>query len=167
MNKDEKVPLFLNHSKCNPQQTESNSKVMVKSLLLPDAFPYQKDVAFKRKTLHFIFMFINHTRIVFYCFLNMTLLSSLGFPFQASPQGFKNAFSRERFPHPYKECFVLLPNRCSTVFLKLMQRRDRWCYKQTAHAGNGENVKSEPQPILQSHKERLKERERENFQSFK
>ena len=33
-------------------------------------------------------------------------LSLLGFPLR-----FLNAFVRERFPHPYKECFVLLPNR--------------------------------------------------------
>ena len=39
------------------------------------------------------------------------ILPSLGFPFQASPQGFSNTSTRERFSHPYKECFVLLPNR--------------------------------------------------------
>ena len=32
--------------------------------------------------------------------------------FGLSPQGFKNASARGRFPHPYKECFFLLPNRC-------------------------------------------------------
>ena len=34
-------------------------------------------------------------------------LSLLGFPSR-----FKNASTRERFPHPYKECFVSLSNRC-------------------------------------------------------
>ena len=35
-------------------------------------------------------------------------------PFWAFPFGLPfNVFkTRERFPHPYKECFVLLPNRC-------------------------------------------------------
>ena len=43
------------------------------------------------------------------------ILSFLGFPFRASPQGFQNAFTMERFPLPYKECFVLLPNRSRFV----------------------------------------------------
>ena len=37
--------------------------------------------------------------------------------FRLFPSGFPSRFlkpsTRERFPHPYKECFVLLPNRCA------------------------------------------------------
>ena len=36
----------------------------------------------------------------------------MGFPFQISPQGFKTRLLGERLPHPYKECFVPLSNRC-------------------------------------------------------
>lgn len=36
--------LFLNHCKCNSQQTESNSKDVVKNLLFPEELLYQKDV---------------------------------------------------------------------------------------------------------------------------
>ena len=35
-----------------------------------------------------------------------------GFPFQASPQGFKMRLLRERFLHSYKECFVPISNQC-------------------------------------------------------
>ena len=36
-------------------------------------------------------------------------LSLLGFPSRLS-----NSSARKRFPHPYKECFVLLPNQGGT-----------------------------------------------------
>ena len=42
----------------------------------------------------------------------LQILTYLGFPLQASPQGFKMLSSRERFSHLYKECFIPLSNQC-------------------------------------------------------
>ena len=38
-----------------------------------------------------------------------------GLSLSGFPSKFLNASARERLPHPYKECFVLLPNRCGIL----------------------------------------------------
>lgn len=62
--------LFLNHCKCNPQQTESIQKLWSKTFYCQQHSFIKRILSWvQEKTLHFILMFINHTRIVFYCFL--------------------------------------------------------------------------------------------------